>query len=199
MKRALFTLIVSGSLFMSATNTSAEEGFAEEGWFAGAGLGRSENRDYECDGCVMPIFTLDDTGSAWKVYGGYQFNKHIAVQGGYIKLADTDATGDQWTDKLEVDGIFGAIQGILPLSDAFDLFATVGLFHWDQDVTYNGLSGKFDGTDPFYSLGASYSFDKPGVKVQLEWARFKNVGNDDPFFKHIDDYDVITLNGVYQF
>ena len=173
----------------------------DTGWLAGAGLGYSSNRDYECTGCGAAIGSLDDTGFAYKLFGGYRFGKHVAVQGGYLNLADTKAAGvaGAWNDKLEVDGFYAAVQGILPINQAFDVFATAGLLRWDQKVTYNGGSGSFDGTDLMYGLGASYALNKTGAKVQLEWNRMPDVGTNDPTYGHKDDYDLFTVNLVYQF
>jgi OOP family OmpA-OmpF porin len=190
------TLLATTLLTLASTAS-----FAEGNWFVGGGVGQSSNRDYECIGCGAPIGTLDDSGSASKVFGGYRFNRNIAVLGGYTDLADTDATGTgaAWTDKLEVHGFYVAAQAILPVNDYFDVFATVGFFRWDQTVTFNGASGSFNGTDPMFGVGASYYFMNSGVKAQFEWNRFLEVGTNDPFFGHLDDYDLFSLNLVLEF
>lgn len=173
----------------------------DTGWFAGAGLGVSSNRDYECTGCGAAIGSLDDSGFAYKLFGGYRFGRHVAVQGGYLNLADTKAAGvgGAWNNKLEVDGFYAAVQGILPIDQAFDVFATAGLLRWDQKVTFNGGSGSFDGMDLMYGLGASYALNKTGAKVQVEWNRLNDVGANDINLGHRDDYDLFTVNLVYQF
>lgn len=180
---------------------TASAAMAEGNWFVGVGLGQSENKDYECIGCGAPIGSLSDDGFAYKAFAGYRFNRYVAVQGGYVDLDDTTAAGAgaAWTDKLEVDGFYGALQGILPINESFDVFASAGLFHWDQTVTFNGVSGSFNGTNPMFGLGASYAFTQPGLKTQFEWTRFLDVGNNNPFFWHIDDYDLYTINLVYEF
>lgn len=183
----------------AATMASADD----TGWFAGLGLGYSKNQDYECTGCGA-ISSLDDSGFAYKLFGGYRLNRNFALSAGYMNLADTKASGPLFTDKLEVNGFYGAAHGILPVTDKVDVFATVGLLRWDQKVTYSDTtpfsgSGSFDGTDLMYGLGASYAFAKQGPKLQLEWNRLPNVGTNDPTFGHKDDYDLFTLNLVYQF
>ena len=179
----------------------ATSAYAEGNWFVGAGVGQSSNRDYECTGCGAPIASLDDSGTGFKVFGGYKFNQHVAVLGGYANLADTDATGAGavWTDTLEVHGFYVAAQAVLPINDVIELFAIAGMFRWDQTVTFNGASGSFNGVDPMFGLGASYYFPNAGVKAQVEWNRFLDVGTNDPFFGHIDDYDLYTINLVLEF
>ncbi len=173
----------------------------DTGWFAGAGIGYSENRDYDCTGCGAAIGSLDDSGFAYKLFGGYRLHRNFALSAGYMGLADTKAAGvgGAWNDKLEVDGFYVTAQGILPVTDKVDLFATAGFLRWDQKVTFDGSSGSFDGTDPMYGLGASYSFDNPGAKLQFEWNRLTDVGTNDPTLGNKDDYDLFTVNLVYQF
>lgn len=171
----------------------------DTGWFAGLGLGYSQNKDYECTGCGA-ISSLDDSGFAYKLFGGYRLHRNFALSAGYMNLADTKASGPlPFTDTVDVDGFYGAGHGILPVTDKIDVFATLGLLRWHQKVTYNATSGSFDGTDLMYGLGASYAFAKQGPKLQLEWNRLPNVGTNDPTFGHKDDYDLFTLNLVYQF
>ena len=175
---------------------------AESGWFAGVGLGNSHNLDYNCIGCGAAAGSVDDSGFAYKLFGGYRFNTYLAVLGGYASLADTKAAGagNAWTNKLEVDGFYGAVQGILPVTRAIDVFATAGLFRWDQDASFNASSASHDGTDLMVGLGASYALANTGAKVQLEWNRLNDVGsNAAGGLGHKDDYDLFTLNLVYQF
>jgi predicted porin len=172
---------------------------AGSGWFLGAGAGLSENRDYDCIGCGA-VTSLDDSGTAYRLFGGYRLGTYVSFLGGYARLADTEASGPlPFTDKLEVDGFYGGVQGHLPLGPV-EAFATLGLYRWNQDVTFNAASGSFDGTDPMFGLGVSYGFGAQAqVKLQAEWTRFKDVGTNDPALGHLDDYDLFTINFVYQF
>jgi OOP family OmpA-OmpF porin len=174
----------------------------DTGWFAGVGIGYSENRGYACNGCGAAIGSLDDSGFAYKLFGGYRLHRNFALSAGYMDLADTRATGvgGGWNDKLKVDGFYAAAQGILPVTDKIDLFATAGFLRWDQNVAFNGSSGTVDGTDPMYGLGASYALNKPGAKLQFEWNRLTDVGtNDASLGNNEDDYDLFTVNLLYQF
>jgi len=184
------------SVFAAATSAHANET-----WFFGLGVGQSNNSDYECTGCGAPIGSLDDSDEAYKVFGGFKVNEGMALLAGYTDLGQTTATGAgaAWTDRLEVDGFYFASQAILPINESFEVFALAGLFRWDQTVTFNGASGTFQGTDPIFGLGASYLIPNTGLKAQVEWNRFFDVGTNDPTFGHIDDYDLYTINLVLEF
>lgn len=186
---------------MPAAEPAPAKRSGDTGWFAGAGLGYSENRDYDCNNCGAAIGSLDDSGFAYKLFGGYRLHRNVALSAGYMDLADTKASGvgGAWNDKLEVEGFYAAVHGILPVTDKVDVFASVGILRWDQKVTFNGASRSFDGSDLMYGVGASYALNKTGAKVQLEWNRLNDIGTNDPNFGHIDDYDLVTVNLVFQF
>lgn len=38
-----------------------------------------------------------------------------------------------------------------------------------------------------------------GFAMQFEWQQFTDVGTNDPFFGHLDDYGLTTLNALYRF
>ncbi len=186
---------LSGALLLAVSQANA-------GWLVGSGVGISENQDYDCIDCG-PIGTVDDSGAGYKLFGGFRFHRNFAVLGGFAQLADTEATGPApFTDLLEVNGPYVTAVGILPLGTNFELFASVGVFRWNQDVTFNGVSGSFTGSDLTYGAGAGWNFSAngaPGFALQFEWQQFKDVGTNDPFFGHLDDYGLTTLNVMYRF
>jgi hypothetical protein len=175
---------------------------ANAGWYIGAGVGTSENLDYDCDGCGA-IASVDDSGPAGKLFGGYRFRPVVAVELGFAQLADTESSGPlPFTDRLEVSGPYAAVVGILPIGDHFELFAKTGLMRWSQDVTYNGYSGSFSGSDLTYSIGGAFNLTVGGLAgwaLQLEHQQFNDVGSTDPLLGHVDDYGLTTLNIQYRF
>jgi hypothetical protein len=175
---------------------------ADSGVILGLGLGESNLQDYRCDDCGAPIVSVDDQDTAWMVFAGYRFNPYVAVLGGYADLGKTTASGagGDWQDRLEADGWFAAVRGILPLPANFEAHATLGMFWWNQKVTFTGIPpGKFDGNAPMYGLGVTYRFGpKKAMGVQVDWTRFKDVGTHDPDLGHKNDIDLYTVNFVYQ-
>lgn len=175
---------------------------AQADWLFGGGVGTSENQDYDCIDCG-PIDTVDDSGVGYKLFGGFRLHRNFAVVGGFAQLADTEATGSlPFTDLLEVNGPYVAAVGIVPLGANFELFASVGVFRWNQDVTFNSARGSFSGTDLTYGAGVGWNvsaFGTPGFAVQVEWQQFTDVGTNDPFFGHLDDYCLTTFNLLYRF
>src|ERR1700687_650747 len=88
------------------------------GFYAGAGIGRS---DYQ-DGCTTPgaITTSCDTrDTAWKAYGGYQINKWLSGEVGYIEFGNATYGGAfggaPFSGKTETWGISAGGGGRFPL------------------------------------------------------------------------------------
>jgi len=91
-----------------------------DGWYAGLGIGQSKYGDID-------EASANTRTEGWKVYGGYQFNKYLGIEGGYANLNDmtsrtgavvTNLAADAWTlgavlsypvtEKLSVMGKLGA-------------------------------------------------------------------------------------------
>jgi predicted porin len=179
---------------------------AAEGWFVGAGLGKTDLKDYYCYDCP-DITSIDDTDTGFYFNGGYRFSENFALAGEYVDLGTTKAGGPDVDDKLEATGFGLVAVGILPLSSRFELFGKLGLFRWSQDVNYESEgwsgSGDFSGTDPSFGLGVTYYFDEQkNLAVQGEWRRFKDIGEsieENPDLGHQNDIDMFSIGISYHF
>ena len=61
----------------------------DKGPYIGGSLGRSEMKD-ACEGVAI---SCDKTDKAWKIFGGYQFNRNLAAGLAYTDLGETKASG----------------------------------------------------------------------------------------------------------
>lgn len=166
-------------------NTLDEYGESEmapinfDGWYAGLGIGQSRYRGY-------PATSENGRTEGWKVYGGYQFNKYLALEGGYVNLNDVQGvTGAVRTDIATEAWMFGPVLSY-PLTNKLSLMARVGAAYMQGDTrTKNGsaltVRSSDDGYEPFYGVGARYAvFDNLGVRA--EWERYDR-----------DDYNIDLL------
>lgn len=140
-----------------------------DGWYAGLGIGQSRYRSY-------PATSENGRTEGWKVYGGYQFNKYLALEGGYVNLNDVQGvTGTVRTDIATEAWMFGPVLSY-PLTNKLSLMARVGAAYMQGDTrTKNGsaltVRSSDDGYEPFYGVGARYAvFDNLGVRA--EWERY---------------------------
>lgn len=203
------TLALLGATLPQA---AADQGFFNEpAIIGGILLGGSELKSYSCTDCGSPVGDLDDSDTAWGAFVGYRPNRYVALLLGYIDLNETTASGrdDDWTDRLEADGFELKLRGSWPFSDYYFVYADLGVFLWDQNVTFgfgdgeetSTLSGSFDSTDMTFGFGVGYRLPvgENAVVFSAGWSRFQDVGTNDPELGHKNDIDLIGGNISYEF
>lgn len=155
----------------------------ELGFYAGAALGQAKAQDF-CDTIIGGGFTggCDDKDTAWKIFGGYQFHRNIAVELGYVDMGEITASGTRLglpaSGSAEVTGIEFVALGIIPFTPQFSGFVKAGGFRWDVDTSTAGAAeprGSDDGVDFTYGLGVRYDFTR-NLAARLEFQRYNNVG-----------------------
>jgi len=165
--------------------------------YLGFGVGKS---DYDRGNAVPDLITsgsFDGKDTGFKIFGGYQFNPHFAVELAYVDLGKASYSGNFGAvpvtgGSLETWGLNVSAVGILPLSPSFELFGKIGLFGWEskaRDIT-GGLpfSGTADDADVSFGLGMAFNIAK-NVSIRAEWERFKAV----------DDIDLLSLGLAFKF
>ncbi len=116
----------------------------ERGWFMGAGIGHVSTALQSCyANGGSPTVTVNSCGvsgtnTGGKVFGGYQFNRYLAVEGGiadlgtltenwsgsYIGCCGTSTTSDSDTSRMV--GAFVHAIGTLPITKEFGVLGWVG-------------------------------------------------------------------------
>jgi OOP family OmpA-OmpF porin len=148
-----------------------------------------------------------DRDTGYRLYGGYQFNRYWAVEGGYFDLgkfgytANTVPTGSLVGD-IRIKGLNLDLVGTLPLSERFSLLGRVGANYADTSDAFTGTGAvrvinpnpsKRD-TNYKFGLGVQYAFnDALALRVEAERYRINDaVGNNG----HVD---VASIGLVYSF
>lgn len=132
---------------------------ADEGWYVGGSIGKGYV-DENIDGLQ---FKAD--GTAFRVFGGYSFNDHFAVEAGYLDLGtyrDTiDVAGTSVPVSANADGFTFAAAATLPLSERLSALARVGFYFSDGQSTTAGITEN-DPSDenPFVGVGLGYSLSE---------------------------------------
>ncbi len=189
---------------------------AQAAWLAGANGGSTEFGDYELE---AEADSLDDSDTGWSIYGGYRFSPYFALTSGYVDLGalDASAEGDEmpvlsarkqvgpggFTDKIEADGFVLWGHGVLPLSARAQGFASVGIFFWNQDVTYEDFEGPWQGSSSGSSLAYGLGFNvfltpAQNSSITVSWQRFPDVGDLDET-GHENDVDFFSAGFVLHF
>lgn len=116
---------------------------------------------------------IDDSTTLTKFYGGYQYNRYIALEAAHFDLAslsvgsvDTGSGTVSGSVDMKALGIYGV--AIVPLTKAFHAYVKAGAADWSADIRRDTTTVGADGTDAFYGLGAAYYFTKT-FSVTADW------------------------------
>ena len=177
--------------------TAAPVAFAadEKGWYMGASLGQYKDdtsKDeidaaFKAAGATNPSTTLDDTGDAWKLFGGYQFTKNWAVEFAYVDFgkvsADTTVTGGRYKIESTAKGWSLAGVGTAMVSDNLGLFGKLGFLSYDNNAKLSTVNGPVvninvsdSDTKALYGAGLKYNLTKQ-MSLRAEWEQIE--GGDD--------------------
>jgi OmpA-OmpF porin, OOP family len=205
-------------LALTALAITASSSYAlasDDGWYIGGNAGESRatiddsriTGDLLSDGFTVTSIDNDDKHFGFKLFGGYQFFKYFALEGGYFNLgqfgfaANTLPPGGL-TGNLKVSGgNFDAV-GILPFTENFAAF---GRFGYDYAYTKDNFagSGAVVVADPErgehssnfkYGVGLQYAITRSfDVRAEAERYRIDDaVGNK-------GDIDLFSIGVLYRF
>jgi OOP family OmpA-OmpF porin len=208
LKWAISTLALAGLALPAAADDPSH-------WYLGAGFGQSQadiaekeiRADLLASGLTTSEFADDESDFGYKLFAGYQFNRHFALEGGYFDLGRFDYTATTipagtLSGELEFKGVFLDLLGMLPFSERAALFARIGAQRGETDVAFAGtgavsvLSPDASETDINYKFGVGFQYsvtDALGLRLEAERYRIDDaIGND-------GDLDLISAGFVYRF
>jgi len=141
----------------------------ESGGYLGGSLGQAKFTEW-CDGALA---SCKDTDTAWKLFGGYSFNRYFAVEGTYINWGEVTATTASAVSVAAKQHSYGiAAVGSLPLGPQFSVFGKLGLLHTMQETSRisgpNPSTVERDDNELHYGLGARYSLARNWA-IRGEW------------------------------
>ena len=173
--------------------------------YVGGLIGQSK----AADGCTdLPSgFSCDNKDTAFKLYGGYQFNPHFAVECGYADLGKVKGSGVvsgvnlDATIKLSAWDVTAV--GSWPFANQFAVFGKLGGYYGtvDSTATASGAGGtasaaaKDSNTGFTYGVGARYDFTR-NLALRAEWQRYNKMGGDNT---GKSDVDLLGLSLLWKF
>ncbi len=178
-------ILVAAALALSATQASAQGGFL------GGSIGQSDIDDEITTGLINGNQSVDGKDTAWKIFGGYMFNRHFGLEAAYVDLGELSYSGT-FTDafgtapvtggKVEVFGFNISAIGALPVTERFSVFGKLGLFFWEaeaSDITGGQpFFAQDDGADLSFGVGLGFNFTR-NLGVRAEWELFDNISDAD--------------------
>jgi opacity protein-like surface antigen len=170
-KQTLATLVLLTAGFAPAVH--AQDGAA----YYGISFGEFDYAEGDDTGSDF----IDDTVSSWRLTVAYQFNEHLAFEGGYgqtgtMRSSFTVPTFPSGTVDLDFSAEFSRILnvrllGVLPL-DNVKLMAGLGYsdvkFEFDLTDGVDTLSGDESSNELGYYFGVQYDWDRFAMRLGYE-------------------------------
>lgn len=128
----LIATVCAALLASPAWAQSSRTAEQDSGFYIGAAYGAAKHdlkkTDFGAVAGVQP--TLDQSDRAGKVFGGYRFNPHLAVEAQYMDFGSSTAkyalTTAAAKEEFTVHAMSVAVAGILPVADRISLCAKIG-------------------------------------------------------------------------
>jgi OOP family OmpA-OmpF porin len=207
----------SGTLGLAALSaiTSSFAVADNSGWYGGVSVGQSQAKiDDERitssllqGGLTTTSINDRDRDTGYKLYGGYQFNKYFALEGGYFDLGEFGFTANTvplgtLNGNIKLRGVNFDLIGILPISEKFSAFGRVGVNHAEAKDSFTGtgavtvLNPNPSKRDTNYKVGLGLQYDFTGpfaLRAEVERYRINDaVGNK-------GDIDLFSVGLIYRF
>ena len=206
-KLGLLALAVIASPFAMADDSA--------GWYGGASIGQSRATIDDAritsgllgGGFSTTSITDEDRDLGYKIFGGYQFNKNFALEGGYFDLGKfgftaTTVPAGTLSGNIKLRGINLDAVGILPITEKFSVFGRVGANYAEATDSFTGTglvtvrnpNPSSRDTNLKLGLGLQYAFTESlAMRAEVERYRIDDaVGNK-------GDVDLVSVGLIYRF
>ncbi len=167
-----------------AASFSALPSFAQQGWYAGFGLGVGNLNQSGQDISGLANAQLDDSDTTYTIRGGYRFHPNFAVEVGYYDLGKYGFSGNLGTTyvsgsvKAKSYGI--SLVAIAPM-DQVDIYGRLGWAESELKANANATLVTANSSDrqgeATYGLGARWNFAK-NMGVFAEWMKNDKISVD---------------------
>lgn len=176
---------------------------AQTGWYAGGSIGYAD-ADYDEPDLVSDLAgrgwaintpRVDDSDTAWKLYGGFALNPVLAVELGYVELGEVVTEFGATVAPAVIDDLLGDTYAVHPalgkgwfaagvltwpvVPERFSLYARAGAFDWEADIDVRVISGGTgrvsgdeSGTDWMYGVGFDWRIGA-AWSITAEWERYR--------------------------
>jgi OmpA-OmpF porin, OOP family len=137
---------------------------------------------------------FDASDTAFKIFGGYTFNRHLAVELAYVDAgAPSEDVAEDVRMEAESSGIVVSAIGTLPLSESFALFGRVGYAFSETSARLRTpnetIVDRDESEDPLYVAGAILQFSESfGLRLEYEFLDLSE-GN----------FNMLSLSALYRF
>lgn len=171
---------------------------ADAGYYLGGSVGQSRP-SFDTAGAAPGVgVNIDSSATAWKILGGYQFDKNWGVELNYVDFGkyNISAPANGTTGTADLTGWGGAVVGTLPLGSNVSLLGKLGVLRSRESLSGTFGSGSDSKWSPNYGLGLKYDINA-NLSGRLEVERFTNMGSNTNTIS--SNANVYTVGLTYKF
>ena len=129
--------------------------------------------------------TSDEKDTAYKLFGGYQFNRNLAIEGGYFDLGNNSfnamtSPAGTLAGETKAHGLNLDVVGTLPMTERLSALARIGAHRTWSKSTFSGtgaaaaVAGNSKRADSGYQLGLGLQYElNPSMWVRGELERYR--------------------------
>jgi OOP family OmpA-OmpF porin len=189
-------LVVLGLLAATAAPAAAQD----KGLYLGGSWGQAEYAD-TCDDLAL-ITGCKDNDRAWRLFGGYQFNRNLALELGYVDLGTVRAEGTFFGTPTTFIGKARGVDlsGVLSFSivERLSVFGKLGIYRirTTTDVNFGGADSSEGETNSGLTYGLGLGYDLWKLGLRLEWQRYDNAGGGST---GEDTVDFMSIGALFRF
>jgi OmpA-OmpF porin, OOP family len=156
----------------AAAPAAAQDG---KGLYLGGSFGLAQYSD-SCTGLTV---SCDDEDAGFRIFGGYQFNRWVAVEAGWADMGKVLFEGAGINQETEVYGYDITAVVFWPVLDWMAFFGKGGAYRMRaaSELTVGGVPQSAPGkTSSGFTYGLGAEFRVGGLGIRAEFQRYDNVG-----------------------
>lgn len=163
---------------MAVAGLAANGAHAQQS-YVGVNVGQTEQKV-----SIDRAGSVKDEDTAFKLYGGYQYNQTFGIEGGYVHHGEAEVRGGGLRATSKPQSYYLAATATVPLANQFSLIGKLGASHNRTKLGVSGFgSEKENRTSLLAGVGAAYAFT-PTVSGVIEYEHFgKLIDEDDASLK----------------
>ncbi|PXX39942.1 outer membrane beta-barrel protein [Undibacterium pigrum] len=166
-------LIKKIPILLCATAGMLASSFASAQAYLGGSVGQNDTANY----CNYST-TCDSKSTSFKVFGGYNIDKHFAVESSYFSSGKTSINSglalghsEQKKTGLSLAGVYNH-----EFTEVFSGFAKLGIARLKTETSYDtsglpGYTASYSRNNALYGVGVSYKIN-PNLAVRAEFEKY---------------------------
>lgn len=203
MKNVKLGAALLGLLAVAAGPAAAQSKDDDKGIY----LGGSGGLAHFTKSCVQSNVPCEDKDPAFRVFGGYRFNKYWGAEISYFDLGASKGEGviggQTATFKYDVYGADAVATATVQVAGRLHAYGKLGIY-LARVTMKQELGGvvvqSSGGTNHNYTVGAGLQYNLGPLGIQLGWQRYNNTGGPEDQGTLIeDDVDVYGVGLLWRF